>query len=200
MKRFEWRVNWGSVVIAISLLCFSIYLGACKEPPVPKPRGYFRIDFPDKQYERFQSNCGYSFEVPVYSDITPSSVRTAEACWYDLSFPNYNATVYLTYKPLLLDLSSHVEDVRRIVYKHIIKADDIVEQKVNIPDHQVYGIVYHISGNTASALNFYLTDSSSGFVSGALYFNVSPNKDSLAPAIDFFSRDILHLINTFEWE
>lgn len=182
----------------LSLAAFILL--SCSPPPSPKPRGYFRVDFPEKQYTRFHSECSYSFESPSYATIKPSGIRTAEPCWYDIVFKEYRATVYLTYKPLISNLSSHTEDVRRIVYKHTIKADDIVEEPIHDPERKVYGILYRITGNTASSLNFYLTDSSHGFVSGALYFDVSPNKDSLAPAIDFFSEDIVHLINTFEWE
>jgi gliding motility-associated lipoprotein GldD len=79
-------------------------------------------------------------------------------------------------------------------------ADDIIETPIYNPQNRVYGILYDIKGNTASSVNFYLTDSTSGFLSGSLYFDVQPNKDSLAPAINFFRQDIVHLINTFEWE
>ena len=82
--------------------------------------------------------------------------------------------------------------------KHIIKADDIIETPIS--ENGTYGLIYDIKGNTASSVNFYITDSTSGFFSGSLYFNVQTNKDSLAPAIQFFREDIVHLINTFSWE
>ncbi|MGD2035543.1 MAG: gliding motility lipoprotein GldD, partial [Bacteroidales bacterium] len=91
-------------------------------------------------------------------------------------------------------------DVRRIVYKHIVKADDIVEVPVDRPGSDVYGFIYYIEGNTASSVNFYITDSTTGFVNGSLYFDVRPNIDSLAPSIEFFKKDIIHFINSFEWE
>jgi gliding motility-associated lipoprotein GldD len=65
---------------------------------------------------------------------------------------------------------------------------------------RVYGILYDIKGNSASSLQFYLTDSSRHFFRGALYFNVQPNKDSLAPVIDYFREDIIYLIETFSWK
>lgn len=181
------------------LLFFSILL-ACKQPAVPKPRSYFRIDFPDKEYTSFQSNCNYRFEIPVYGKIISSNLSTAEKCWYNITFDTYKCTIYLTYKPLAGNLSSFAEDIRKIVYKHIIKADDIIETPIYDAEKDVFGILYDIKGNTASSVNFYITDSTSGFLSGSLYFDVQPNKDSLAPAIDFFRQDIVHLINTFEWD
>jgi gliding motility-associated lipoprotein GldD len=97
-------------------------------------------------------------------------------------------------------LASYSEDIRTIAYKHIVKADDIIETPVMIPEKKVYGMIYEIKGNTASSLNFYLTDSVDNFLSGALYFNTIPNKDSLAPVISFFKNDIEHLIETVEWK
>ena len=182
-----------------SVVFFSIIL-ACKQPVVPKPRSYFRIDFPDKEYTNFQSDCNFRFEIPTYGKILPSKLSTAEICWYNIEFEPYKGTIYLTYKPLAGDLSSYAEDIRKIVYKHIIKADDIIENPIYKPEKKVYGILFDIKGNTASSVNFYITDSTSGFLSGSLYFDVRPNKDSLAPAIDFFRQDIVHLINTFEWD
>jgi gliding motility-associated lipoprotein GldD len=174
---------------------------SCKEPLAPKPRAYFRIDFPEKKYVLFKSECKFSFEYPCYGHVNNTNLTTAEPCWYNINFNDFKATIYLTYKPLINDnLSIHIEDVRRIVYKHIIKADDIIETSINIPERKVYGMIYDIQGNAASAVNFYITDSITGFLSGSLYFNLTPNKDSLAPAIQFFREDIVHLIQTFSWK
>ena len=178
----------------------TLFAASCSQPAAPKPRGYFRIDFPEKSYEKFESDCGFTFDIPVYATLKPSKVSTARKCWYDITFPGYNATIYFTYNPLKDDLDVHVEDIRKIAYKHIIKANDIIEDPFYFPDKNVSGIIYRITGNTASSMNFFLTDSSTGFVSGSLYFDVSPNQDSLAPAIDFFQQDMLHLVNSFEWE
>ncbi|MBA7573927.1 hypothetical protein ES708_15728 [subsurface metagenome] len=182
---------------AVVLLC----LYACNAPVTPKPRGYLRIDFPDKEYKRFTSNCNFSFEAPVYSEVDLVKLSHVEPCWYDIKFREYGATIHLTYKPLHKDkLGTYSEDIRKIVYKHIVKADDIIELPINKPEIDVYGFLYDIKGNAASSVNFYITDSTTGFINGSLYFNVQPNIDSLAPAIDFFRQDIVHLINTFEWE
>jgi gliding motility-associated lipoprotein GldD len=183
------------------MVALFIFISACKGPAVPKPRGYFRIDFPEKKYERFNSDCAFSFEAPVYGKILRSGLPTAGPCWYDIRFNDYGATLYLTYKSLRnSDLAQYSEDVRRIVYKHIVKADDIVEVPVDRPGSDVYGFIYYIEGNTASSVNFYITDSTTGFVNGSLYFDVRPNIDSLAPSIEFFKKDIIHFINSFEWE
>jgi len=181
----------------MGLLIFSCI--ACKKIYNPKPRGYYRITFPEKKYQKFTSNCNFSFEFPVYGEVLPVKESYAEPCWYNVTFKDYNACFYLTYKPLQNNLPTHIEDIRTIVYKHSIKADDIIESPISYPEKSVYGVLYDIKGNTASSVNFYITDSVSGFLSGSLYFNVRPNKDSLAPAIDFFREDIVHLIKSFDW-
>ncbi|NOZ45910.1 MAG: gliding motility lipoprotein GldD, partial [Chlorobi bacterium] len=67
-------------------------------------------------------------------------------------------------------------------------------------DDNVYGILYDIKGNAASSINFFVTDSTQHFLRGALYFNSKPNKDSLAPVVDFIRKDIVHLMETFKWK
>ncbi len=116
-----------------------------------------------------------------------------------MNFPDTRVKFIITYKALNNDLEKYVEDIHTLAYKHIIKADDIIEKPVSFPDRKVYGLIYDIRGNTASSLSFYLTDSSRNFLSGALYFSVIPNKDSLAPVIRFFTQDIDHLIETLNW-
>ena len=86
-----------------------------------------------------------------------------------------------------------------MAYKHLIKADDIIENQIIFPERKVFGLLYNIEGNTASSVNFFITDSIENFFSGALYFYVKPNKDSLDPVISFFKKDIEHLIETFKW-
>jgi gliding motility-associated lipoprotein GldD len=189
-------INSGPLAIVVFLL---MAMG-CREVYSPKPRGYFRLEFPEKQYQRFESPCGFSFEYPVFGTVKEVKLSNAEPCWYDITFDTYKASIYLTYKPINNDLSGHIEDIRKIVYKHIIKADDIIETPINEQDGKTTGIIYDIKGNAASSCNFYITDRATGFLSGSLYFNVETNVDSLAPAIKYFREDIVHLIRSFSWE
>jgi gliding motility-associated lipoprotein GldD len=189
-----------SLTALLFIAVLYLFASGCREAYSPKPRAYFRIDMPEKAYREFVSDCNFRFMYPVYGEVGSVDLPTAEPCWYNIQFKDFRATLYLTYKPLRNNLSGHIEDVRRIVYKHIIKADDILETRIDQPSQAVYGMIYDIKGNTASSVNFYITDSVSGFLSGSLYFNVRTNTDSLAPAIQFFREDIVHLINTFSWE
>jgi gliding motility-associated lipoprotein GldD len=171
----------------------------CRETYTPKPRAYFRIGFPEKTYRLFSGDCPYSFEYPVYSNVVPYAGRDTEPCWINLEFPQFKGTLHLTYKTVNQNLPVYLEDIRTLAYKHIIKADDIIDRPFELPLHNTYGMLYDIRGNTASAISFYATDSIRNFLSGSLYFNVEPNIDSLAPVIHFLKTDIEHLIETLQW-
>ena len=165
----------------------------------PKPKGYFRIDLPENKYLNYSSSCPFSFESSVYSSVTPDIRRGAEPCWLDIVYPKFNATIHLSYKPVQNNIAKFLEDSRILVTKHEVKASSIDEQVIVKDSVKVYGLIYNIEGNTASALQFYLTDSTQHFVRGALYFNALPNSDSIAPVLSFIRKDVYRMIQSFQW-
>jgi len=181
--------------LAIAVLIFFI---SCEGNYYPKPRGYFRIDLPEKKYQKFDTTYPYTFEYPVYAKIT---THFKEPYWINVVFPQFKGTLHVSYKPVENNLNKYLEDSRTMVMKHIPKANSIEnKQYVDVKD-KVYGLTYDISGTgAASPFQFYLTDSTKNFVRGALYFKVVPNNDSLAPVIDFLEQDIQHMIETFRWK
>jgi len=52
----------------------------------------------------------------------------------------------------------------------------------------------------ATPYQFFLTDSTHHFFRGALYYDATPNQDSLAPVNAFLLEDIQHILNTFRWK
>ena len=187
-------------VLTLTILCL-IVLAACKNDYYPKPKGYFRINLPEKEYIKFDSSFPYSFEYPVYAKVLPDNHPQAEKYWINITYPQFNGTLYMSYKSIDTNLNKYLEDTRTMVMKHIPKASSIENQQYQNDISKVYGLTYTISGvAAASPYQFYLTDSSDHFVRGALYFNTVPNNDSLAPVIAFLKDDINHLIETFEWK
>lgn len=184
-------------------ILFSLFLLltiSCKKEYVPKPRGYFRISFPEKAYIKIDSAAlPYQFEIPVYSKLVADHERLAEPYWMNLKFPRNKAELHLSYKKVDNNLMKLTEDSRTLAYKHSIKADAINERIFVNPEKKVYGTIYLIEGNTASPLQFYLTDSTKNFLRGALYIREVPNIDSIRPVIEFLTPDIIHLIETTEW-
>jgi gliding motility-associated lipoprotein GldD len=167
---------------------------------LPKPKGYPRIDFPEKSYRLFDSVCPYKFEIPTYAYIDNDRHKGADPCWINVNFPKYNAQIHLSYKSVTNNLDTFLNDSRDFAIKHQIKATGLDETIIIRDSAKVFGLVYDISGNTASNIQFYLTDSTRHFMRGALYFNVAPNIDSLKVVVDYIRKDIVHLIKTFNWK
>ena len=184
-------------------ILLALAIVGCKDDPVPKPRAYARIDLPEPEYLLTQGEawvCPFTFEYSQYSAITVDPRYQNRPCWYNLYYPKYRATVHLTYTQIDDDLAEHIEDSRKLAMKHIAKAAQIEEGLVEDPENRVFGIVYDFKGETASDMQFFLTDSTDHFLRGALYFTVSPNKDSLAPVIDYVKKDIGRMIASFRWK
>jgi len=184
----------------IGLLLIWAGLLSCRHTEVPRPVGYFRIDFPEKKYRLCDSTLPYRFEYPVYGVILRDSTRGAEPYWINIEFPAYKGKLHLSYKKVQGNLAQYIEDTRKLAYKHTIKADAIDEIVVRNDSAHVYGLIYDIKGNAASSLQFFLTDSVHHFLRGALYFSSQPNKDSLSPVVEFFRADVDHFIHSFHWK
>lgn len=189
----NYRLNKCILVIGVLLTA------SCSNPPIPKPRGFQRIDFPRKVYQLYQSECPFSAYIPVYSDMFRDSLPGAEKCWFNLVYPSFNATLHLSYKTVegRAGLNQLIEDSRTLVYKHTIKADEIYE--TIITNHHLSGMLYNLSGNTATNFQFYVTDSVNHFLRGSLYFNVKTNMDSIQPVLSFLEQDIIKMIESMRW-
>lgn len=189
--------------LVLVLLLPVVLLPACRQSGyTPKPRGYFRIEFPEKAYRRYEGTCPFTFRMPVYARIVPDKKAREHSCWLDMDFPGFNAKIHLSYWPvrsreMLYEL---VEDSRQLAYKHTVKASAINEQLIIRPEKDMYGIIYDIEGNTASSLQFFLTDSTRHYLRGALYFHEEPRLDSIRPVLEFIRKDVDSLITSFEWE
>jgi gliding motility-associated lipoprotein GldD len=188
-----------AIILEIS---FAVLLFAsCGSGYMPKPRGYYRIDLPKKEYLSFDTCFPFAFEYPVYTRFSPDNSTLAEPFWFNIHYLPFHAQLHLSYKVIKGNLETYLEDAHSLVKKHIPKANAISQKEFVNREEHVYGLVYEIKGSdAASVYQFYLTDSTRNFVRGALYFNLLPNNDSLAPVIDFLKTDIEHMISTFRWK
>jgi len=175
---------------------------SCGTEYSPKPRAYFRIELPVKKYQSYSGDCPYSFDFPVYALVQPDSERDAKPCWLDVNYPQFNGRIHLSYQPIssAAQFNQLTEDARTFAFKHTVKATAIDEAMIFYPKEKVYGIYYTIDGNTASSVQFFLTDSTKNYLRGALYFNEQPRLDSIQPVLDFIKKDIDQMIRTFKWK
>lgn len=189
------------------LIILMLLQAGCREKYTPRPRGFFRISFPEKKYHPLNDPFPYQFDVPEYARVIPDKQHVENPWWINLEIPENNAEVHISYyalndhqKPIRHLLGELMEETRELAYKHSIKADAIEERLFINPQNKVYGTVYHISGNAASPMQFFLTDSTRHFLRGALYIRATPDIDSLKPVIGFLESDVIRLIETTKWE
>jgi gliding motility-associated lipoprotein GldD len=180
------------------LLLAALLLAACTGDPVPKPRGYFRIDLPEQAYERWEPPCPFAAEVPVYARPL-GTARSDRPCWWNLTFPGQRAIVHLTYQRVNNDLLDLVNEAQGYKARHEVKADRIRTERVMNDTARVYGNLYAIEGDVASPFVFYVTDSTRHFLYGSLYFSARPNADSLAPVTERLRADLRHFVGTLRW-
>lgn len=199
MKKFQ--------ILSYMLLLFALVATGCSTEYVPKPTAYPRMILPEKAYEPSMAiECPFSFEQPVYTNLVKdpyTQLRNSDDyCWMDLKFEEMDAQFHLSYKEVKNDqkrLAQLIDDAHKLRAKHMKKAD-YVDERTIANNASVYGLFSDIGGNAASQMQFYITDSTEHFMFGALYFNSTPNYDSIQPAIDFIKADVLHLLNTFAWK
>lgn len=172
---------------------------ACRHNYTPKPRGFFRIEFPEKSYHPLPAGYPYQFDVPGYATVVPDTDALTEPYWINVSVPQYKAEIHLSYKKIEGNLGIFTEESRELAYKHTIKADGIEEQLFINPKEKVFGTIYKIKGNAASPMQFYLTDSVRHFLRGSFYIREVPNIDSLKPIIDFLEPDLVRMIESTKW-
>lgn len=180
------------------LLLAALALASCNEDPVPKPKGWLRLDLPEKSYATWVDERSFSAELPAYARMVERR-SSPEARWYDLRFPGQRATMHLTWSRVNGDLNTLIEDAHIFKEKHEVKAARIGRERVLRPEDRVFGTLFDVDGDVASPMVFYLTDSTSNFLYGALYFDSRPNADSLAPVTARIREDMRHVSATLRW-
>lgn len=202
MKRRELK----QLLAACCLLTFTCCIISCNTNyTVNKKRGFFKIDFPVKKYRLYDmTGYPYSFEYPVYANIIKDSTffesKAENPWWINIDFPQFGGRVFISYKEIgKHKFDSLVNDAFIMSYKqHSYKASSIEPVPFRTPNN-IDGIYFTLTGNTATANQFFLTDSTKHFLRGALYFDATPNEDSLSVVNDFLKKDLQHLINTLKW-
>ncbi|HRG83720.1 MAG TPA: hypothetical protein PLO99_14475 [Chitinophagaceae bacterium] len=192
---------------SIVIFLVTALLAACNSDySTGKKKGYFKIDFPEKKYQLFdRPGYPYTFEYPVYANVVKDSTffdDKAGDWWVNIDIPRFAGRIHVSYKPVNAqnNFDSLVRDGFKLAYKqHVSMATGINDSLMRTPNG-VEGIYFSLGGNTATANQFFLTDSTRHFLRGALYFDAAPNADSLGIVNDFLKKDLLHLINTLRWK
>ncbi|MBE8722942.1 gliding motility lipoprotein GldD [Sphingobacterium pedocola] len=190
------RISVASLFVAL------VFIGCQQTTYTPKPRGFFKVDFPERAYIEARTGCPFYIEIPAYSILGKDPSQNTQDCWKNLDFPQFNARLHLSYYRISASAPFDylTEDARTFVFKHTSKATSIDQKRIQDPHRQIYGVEYAIRGNTASNYQFYISDSTTHYLRGALYFNEKPHLDSIQPVLDFLKEDIRHIISTIRWK
>ncbi len=220
-KPFDVKKNLSGRLPAI-LFCLSFLL-SCNSPYTSKKKGYFKIDFPKHEYVRFDNpGYPYSFEYPEYASVVRDSSYFESASqnpyWININFPLFNGKIFISYKTIggtsvykvktpagykdslgKNTFENMVNDSYNLTYKNDIKAYSIEDSLMRTPNN-ISGIFFRLAGSVATAKQFFLSDTTHNFLRGALYFDATPNEDSLRPVNAFLQEDMKHFINTLQWK
>lgn len=176
-----------------------LFLFSCDEPYL-KPKGYPLIEIPASEFVPFES-CFFTTERPASTVVETKIANAANPCWFNLSYPELNGKVHFTYLKVQDNLEELIDHSYKIKNNHLQVASNIPETVIDFPEHHVGGILFEIQGvKTASPLNFFVTDSTNHFLTGSLYFNHSPNNDSIAPLINHITLDLNHFLKNLKWK
>ena len=181
----------------ILFILLVILCSGCEEKnDRPKPKGFLALNYPPAEYKTFQNDCPFTFQ--VNQAIKEKPVRD-DSCNFQLIYPEKDASIYLTYKPVNDNLKKLLVDAQKIPTKHQIKADAISVDVYEDRKRRVFGNFYRVKGDAASQAQFYVTDSLDHFLSASLYFDAVPNYDSVYPASQYIIQDMKKMMESMKW-
>jgi gliding motility-associated lipoprotein GldD len=204
-----------AAILSLLFSCNSVYTS--------KKNGYFKIDFPERKYVTFnKEGFPYSFEYPAYATVVKDSTffdgNAENPYWINIDFPQFGGKIFFSYKIVggkviyktkqpgggykdsigINVFDKMVDDAFKLTNKNESVASSIKDSLMHTPNG-VTGVFFKVGGNAATAKQFFLSDTLHHFFRGALYFDTTPNADSLKPVQDFLQKDIEHIINSFKW-
>lgn len=207
-----------------ALLLIAVAAVSCNSPYTSKKRGYYAIALPQHSYQQFErEGFPYSFEYPVYGVIMQDSTYfdndPENTYWINVDFPRLGARVFLSYKQIggkalykvkqpngqykdsfaVNVFDKMVDDAFKLTNKNDVVSTSIKQHLIATPNN-ISGVFFKVGGNAATPMQFFLSDTTTNFIRGALYFNSTPNADSIKPVQDFLQADIEHLVNSFRWK
>ena len=189
-----------SGIFGMSILLVLLSCVSCTKVSTPRPYGYYRITTPDTSYVPFSSQYpAYPYDFALSSNAQVQ-VRNEEPYWINIWYPALDATIHCSYKPVQRNLRELTNDALEFVYRNASYATSIPEREYTHPEAKVYGVLFDLEGNTASSCQFFITDSIGHFFRASVYCNCQPNADSLAPVYNYLRKDVIKMVETFEWK
>lgn len=185
-------------ILSILFFVFTFTLSSCSEY-TPKPIGYARIEKVAADTVRLQAS-GFSFLYSSLAKIEYLNPEVKNEVWFNICYPTYKAKIYCTYIPTNnKELPKMLDDSHQLAYSHAVRAESISQTQFSDSLKHLSGLIYDIKGSVASPVQFYVTNNSSKFMRGALYFNDAVKSDSIVPVVAFLRDDIVRIMESLQW-
>ena len=187
-KKVRIRIKRYSFVVIMVALYSALCLISCDNERLPQA-SYVRVNdslpFSFEMSDRASFNYYYRDSNTVFCNIVyPAAIEYAH--------------FYCTYHKIdSARFRSLSEDTYKLAYSHAIVADSITEFSFARNDGTGV-IMFRLSGNVATPVQFAVTDSTNYFFNASLYFDNGAKCDTLTEVISYLQKDIDRLIETFE--
>jgi gliding motility-associated lipoprotein GldD len=179
---------------SLIVLAILLFVSACQEQVLPKPKAMLRLEYPNAEYGSFDMG---SLEFQINKICDPELTDNGSLT---LDYPSIKGSLFITYKKVVNNIKELLTDAQRLSVEHSAKADGIFPHPFVNEDDKVYGMYFEVVGDAASQAQFYVTDSTQHFLTGSLYFYTKPNYDSIYPAASYLQNDIKKIMETLRWK
>ena len=157
-------------VMSFVVLMLVFVVGCDNEVVQPKPSGYYRIDLPSREYKQWKSDCPFEFKVSNQSEVLKSKKNNTD-CYFDLTYPDFNASIYLSYLPVNKNLKSLVDQEYDLREKHNAFSTGVSERLYKDEQNKVSAMMFDLKGfKAATPLQFFITDSINHFFTKKVVF------------------------------
>lgn len=189
-KKSRLKLIISSIALA-SIFFIYFLLTKTSESYVPKPKAFLGFNLPNRIYEKVELSDLF-FEKNMISKY--DSLKN------EVLYRKLNCIIHLSYNRINKNLRKYLIDAQKITFNHTIKADEIKSRVFLNNQDKVFGMIYTVTGNAASPIQFYATDSLIHFINGSVYFNNKPNYDSIYPIANYLEKDVEHILKTLRWK
>ena len=184
----------------VKYLILVLLILSCREQALmPKPDGYFRIEFNKPNYNKFKKT---DSKITFYLNKNETTEIDSTNNVLKVSYLRLNMDLILNFNSLSKadNIKRNLDDFYNIVQTHAKKSNTLSIKDYENEQHKVYGRLYEFKGNVATPLQFFLTDSTTNFVRGHLQPKSKIVYDSIYPSIQYIKNDVLVLFESLQWD
>ncbi len=178
------------------IIMLAALLSACSgrgaTAPVPRPVACPRITDPGSVYAALDS-------LPVHIEVNAAALVTRpRPGWVNIVYPALHATVHLTVTPVT-DADRDLVVANRTERMALNIADGAPARRSEISSADFRSLMVASPESRTTPLQFVADDGRAWVVSGTVFFSdAAPDSpiDSLAPAVGYVERDLIHTLTT----